>query len=203
MNLMAFFLLPLAGCTVFAGQVSAQQSVANQGSRADVLNRRTGKDWRFAWHNDRWWYWTADQRWVYFDGERWAKYDPQLPPSGALAAGYRKAPAFEKPPATAPRPPHSWPTARAENEAELPYSPYLEGRLNPADGLLPGVDRPRVLGGLESTATGGTGAGQLYSGANRPPAPKAKAGTGGGGFGGPQGSSLGAGSAAGGASTPR
>lgn len=194
--------------SVFAGVSSrtlAKPTAATHFAQSATQNRRAENRWRYVWHNDRWWHWTADERWLYFNGRRWVKYDPQLPPSGALAAGYRKAPAFTKPPAAAPRPPHSWPAAGAEIETEMLEAYYLEGRPMPSEGLPLGGESPAVLGGFGS-ALGGKALGPAYGGGERSVLPTPGGGigprTGGGGFGGPTGSSLGAGSAAGGASTP-
>ncbi|HUY88231.1 MAG TPA: hypothetical protein VMV10_05830 [Pirellulales bacterium] len=184
----------------------AKQATASRGAPSATHDHQTEGRWRYVWHNDRWWYWTTDERWLFFNGRRWIRYDPRSSSSGALAAGYRKAPAFEKPPAAAPRPPGSWPAAGAEIETELLESYYLEGRPMPAEGLPLGGESPAVLGGFGS-ALGGKALGPAYGGGERTVLPTPGGGiaprTGGGGFGGPTGSSLGAGSAAGGASTPR
>lgn len=205
MKAMAVFALFLS---IFAGGSSrtlAKQAAAPQATHSTTHDRSSEGRWRYVWHNDRWWYWTSDERWLSFNGRRWVKYDPQLPLSGALAAGYRKAPAFTRPPAAAPRPPHSWPAAGPEIETEMLEAYYLEGRPMPSEGLPLGGESPAVLGGFGS-ALGGKALGPAYGGGERSVLPTPGGGiaprTGGGGFGGPTGSSLGAGSAAGGASTP-
>lgn len=152
--------------------------------------------WRYVWHNDRWWYWTTGERWSYFDGRRWVEFGPRRPPSGSLAAGYRKAAAFESPPAVPPRPPRSWPAEAAAIEADLlnPFSPGGGAAGNAATLLAPAPSRAGGgLGGLETIGRG-IGGGRETGGGGA---------TGGGAFGGPTGRSLGAGSAAGGASSPQ
>lgn len=203
------FALMFAGLAAISTPASSQPAAARQVSQAAAAprNDRTETRWRYVWHNDRWWYWTAAERWQYFSGRRWVNYNPRSPLSAALAAGYRKAPAFEKPPAAAPRPPHSWPATTALNESKLLNFFYFERRPKNADGLPPGSPSPSVLGGFGAVLGDRSEAARAYKGggasvlptpgAMNPPSP------GGGGFGGPQGRSLGAGSAAGGASTPR
>jgi hypothetical protein len=149
-------------------------------------------------HDERWWYWTTGGSWSVFDGARWVKYDPRRPSSGALAAGYRKAPAFESPPAAAPQPPRNWSAEGVERETGLANSYYLQGGATTAGGLPLGGEPLPVLGGPSATLGGvRSSEGAATAAMNRPP------NTGGGAFGGPKGGSLGAGSAAGGASTPQ
>ncbi|HEX7450248.1 MAG TPA: hypothetical protein VF306_22000 [Pirellulales bacterium] len=168
---------------------------------------RTGRlenRWRYVWHNDRWWYWTRANRWAYFDGREWSSYDPRRPPTDALTFGYRKAPAFERPPAVPPHPPRTLDLAReprsaASSELGGPPPPVLGA---PAGAVLPEPDGRRAgVEALSSPPVGGasrdlgrTNLGRRFG---------SGAATGGGGFGGPTGRSLGAGSAAGGASTPQ
>jgi len=34
-----------------------------------------GDDWRYRWHEGRWWYWLPSERWVYWEDGRWVDYD--------------------------------------------------------------------------------------------------------------------------------
>lgn len=197
LSLGLFFAAPAVWPNGAAGRVTGAQSAPRAGQPE---NR-----WRYVWHNDRWWYWTAQNRWAYFNGGRWVNYDPRRPSTGALAAGYRRAPAFESPPAVPPRAPRSLPAEAAEADAglvdlfDLSRQPGTTGSF---EGLLPTPSRPGALSGSGALGAAGgeiggrparaTGTGRGGMGV-----------TGGGGFGGPTGSSLGAGSAAGGASTPQ
>src|SRR5487761_1394908 len=90
-------------------EVQAQSRRISAAARMAPRSESSENRWRYVWHNDRWWYWTSDERWSYFAGGRWRRYDPRRPPSDALAAGYRKAPALESPPAAAPQPPLNLP----------------------------------------------------------------------------------------------
>jgi hypothetical protein len=191
----------------WAAEALAQSPRTGIAHRAASRAASRENRWRYVWHNDRWWYWTADGRWDYFDGRRWKVFDPRRPPSDALALGYRRAPAFERPPGAAPRPPLAWSGEGLKAEAGL-IDLYDLGRQGDGGAVRFGGGALPAIGG---GGTGGTGLGEAGSGARgggvggtggmiggrgtRP--------TGGGGFGGPTGGSLGAGSAAGGASSPQ
>lgn len=193
-----FVLLAAANGQTPALAQSPRPSMANRAApRAAHRENR----WRYVWHNDRWWYWTTDERWSYFDGRRWVEFDARRPASGRLALGYRKAPAFESPPSVPPRPPRSWPGEAAGIEADLlnPFSPGGAAE-NTAPLLAPAPSR--VRGGVGGLETLGRGMAQTVPSSGGPKSGGAGA-TGGGGFGGPTGRSLGAGSAAGGASSPQ
>lgn len=200
--------MPLA-LTILVLSTASWPVAAAQSPRSNVTSRRAPllgqreNRWRYVWHNDRWWFWTADEHWNYFDGRRWVEYDPRRAPSGRFAAAYRKAPAFEAPPAVPPRPPGSWPIEAVGIEAELlsPLTPGKNGvagttdarpsfRLGPATSV--GGLRPSGEGATHGLPRVGGGTSNLRRGT-----------IGGGSFGGPTGSSFGAGSAAGGASSPQ
>ena len=34
----------------------------------------TQPDWRYCWHEGRWWYWMPENRWVIWSGTAWAPY---------------------------------------------------------------------------------------------------------------------------------
>lgn len=151
--------------------------------------------WRYAWHNDRWWYWTANGSWDYFDGRNWRSYDSRRPLSGSLARGYRKAPAFESPPAAPPLRPFVGDAQTDDIELDL-AEPFR------AETIAPSLPTPlrvgKSFGGFE---TPGRAIPKPLPGVGRGRA--GAAASGGGGFGGPTGRSLGAGGAAGGASLPQ
>lgn len=172
---------------------SASQATGGSMVQAASRSGQPANRWRYVWHNDRWWYWTPSEHWSYFDGRRWQSYDPRRPLSGALSAGYRKAPAFESPPAAPPQPPRTWSAEGVERETGLANSYYLEGGAASAGGMPLGGESLPVLGGPSPTPAVRSSIGTGTS----PPS------TGGGAFGGPKGSSLGAGSAVGGASSPQ
>ncbi|HVA49670.1 MAG TPA: hypothetical protein VNH11_25110 [Pirellulales bacterium] len=178
----------------------AQRPAATRVAQAAPRGGQPENRWRYQWHNDRWWYWSHERHWSYFNGRRWVRYDARRPPSGALAGGYRKAPAFDSPPAAPPEPPRTWSAAGdMERETGLTNSFYLEGA---GRGLPLGEPLP-VLGGPSPLGTGlGPHAGPSGLSEGMSPSMRGPSQTGGGSFGGPTGRSLGAGSAAGGASTP-
>lgn len=188
-------ILCLATAALMAGGTTQSATIPRQvqsGARGGQSENR----WRYVWHNDRWWYWMPSQHWSYFGGRRWQKYDPRQPLAGALTAGYRKAPAFESPPAAPPQPPRTWSAEGVERETGLANSYYL------GDGATAGPS----LGGEPLPALGGRsvtpGDSRASEGTGTAPTKSAPS-VGGGAFGGPKGGSLGAGSAAGGASSPR
>ncbi|HJT35712.1 MAG TPA: hypothetical protein VJ783_27030 [Pirellulales bacterium] len=196
-----FVVVAAASPQSVTGQRAAQNGLTHSVRRVGQPENRR----RYVWHNDRWWYWTRANRWAYFDGRKWNTYDPRRPPADGLALGYRRAPAFERPPTVPPRPPR----ASAIGSGELgPIELFELGggaleRLEPAAGTVLRVPErePSDIRVLPSPPVAGTsdrlGGTDLGSPAGR------SAATGGGGFGGPSGRSLGAGSAAGGASTPQ
>lgn len=207
-------ILGLLGGLLFAMAVywpnaATGQTAAPSGSaRAVPRGGQSENRWRYVWHNDRWWYWTAEDRWDYFDRRRWRRYDARRPPSDALALGYRRAPAFEKPPAAPPRPPMSLPSEGIERETGLVDLFDLGGAgqgagLRFGGGALPSVSGAAPgLGGVGRLGGTGGAVGGRVGGAGGMSGGRGTSSTGGGGFGGPTGSSLGAGSAAGGASSP-
>lgn len=172
-------------------------AVAAVSRRSHAANR-----WRYVWHNDRWWYWAAGERWSYFDGRRWNTYDPRR--TAAVASRYRKAAAFERPPAAPPRPPVSEP-------ADLGR---LDAKTDARTGVLPAPHSRDGLSAFPSNSLFGervpvSGDGLGDASRNRDRRGTSRAGgknggkEGGGAFGGPTGGSFGAGSAAGAASTPQ
>jgi len=48
----------------------------------------SGEDWRFRWHQNRWWYWLPSEQWVYWDGDHWEDFSapPQMPAVRAPAS---------------------------------------------------------------------------------------------------------------------
>jgi hypothetical protein len=34
-------------------------------------------EWRYRFHNGRWWFWTLDDHWSYYNGDIWVPYSPQ------------------------------------------------------------------------------------------------------------------------------
>lgn len=198
-----FFTLLMATAASAAGPIRAAEEAipAPRAGHAAPRARMREKHWRYVWHNDRWWYWTPAESWRYFDGQRWRQYDPRRVAARSSAA-YRKAPAFERPPAVAPRSP-----ARFRDEAVDWIAPFdVDGRASGDTGTSQGG----LLGSPPLSGAGGSGAGGIDSQPRRSglapglrtPA-RVPTGTGNGGFGGPKGGSLGGGSAAGGASTPQ
>lgn len=182
-----FIALLVSVSTLGLGGDSAAQATGGSMVKAAPRSGQSANRWRYVRHNDRWWYWTPSHHWSYFDGRRWQSYDSRRPLSGALAAGYRKAPAFESPPAAPPQPPRTWSAEGVERETGLANS-YLEG----------GQPLPS-FGRSTSVAPRGVSASEGMESAAAKSAPS----TGSGAFGGPKGGSLGAGSAAGGASSPQ
>ena len=169
--------------------------------RTASASRSAEKRWRYVWHNDRWWYWMPDESWSSYDGRRWARYDPRRPAPSAMSSAYRKAPAFERPPAIAPRPP-----ASMRGEAVDLIAPFdAHGRVSGGTGASQGAAAQSPLFESSGGAIGRFGSAPGRSSLSPEPRSSARlpARTGSGGFGGPKGGSLGGGSAAGGASTPQ
>lgn len=38
---------------------------------------RPDNQWRYQFHNGRWWFWTLDDQWSYFNGDIWVPYSPE------------------------------------------------------------------------------------------------------------------------------
>lgn len=203
-------LLALSMATVFGGLVRAadEAGAATRASQSAARHGSSDNRWRYVWHNDRWWYWTSGEQWSYFAGRRWVTYDPR-PSAGALS-GYRRSPAFERPPAVPPRPPTSLAGGGLEpaefvKPSELDSSAARENGMLGGGTTLGGRALPPI-GGANGEVSSGFGGEPTHSGVGRGMPGRSSAGadrTGGGGFGGPKGGSLGGGSAAGGASTPQ
>jgi hypothetical protein len=49
--------------------------VAGDANSAVAVNPG-GDQWRYRWHNGKWWYWTTENRWVYRNGNQWTNYEP-------------------------------------------------------------------------------------------------------------------------------
>lgn len=56
--------------------------------QAHIASNRTGAggrvpdDWRYRFHNGRWWYWMTNRQWSYWNGAEWAEYAAPAPLSG-------------------------------------------------------------------------------------------------------------------------
>lgn len=50
---------------------------------------RRADQWRFRYHNNRWWYYTPEKNWMYHDNNSWTRYDAKnyVPPR--YTSGYR------------------------------------------------------------------------------------------------------------------
>lgn len=179
-----------------AENVPAEAGGETSAVAAESRGSHAANRWRYVWHNDRWWYWTPSERWSYFDGRRWNTYDPRR--TAAVASRYRKAAAFERPPAVAPRSPASLP----DNLADLVAPFDGDGRALSGTGTSQGGRTPPALGDSAMDRFESDGRRNDLLPHPRSPA-RMPTRTGNGGFGGPKGGSLGGGSAAGGASTPQ
>jgi hypothetical protein len=57
-----------------------QQAVPNAGpairneKRAYDLQPEGVRNWRYNFHNNRWWYWTPENKWVFWNDGRWQDY---------------------------------------------------------------------------------------------------------------------------------
>jgi hypothetical protein len=63
-------------------------------AHANAVAGPTTDNWRYRWHEGRWWYWTPQNRWLWYsDDGRWIGYDANQPPPAAdqspAPAGYQ------------------------------------------------------------------------------------------------------------------
>jgi hypothetical protein len=44
-------------------------------------------NWRYRWHEGRWWYWMPSERWMVHNGDRWVDYNDRGSTNGDLRLG--------------------------------------------------------------------------------------------------------------------
>jgi hypothetical protein len=68
--------------------IRAEEGNANAAARA---NARANDQWRFKYHNNRWWYYTPQSQWMYYSNNNWQSYDPNtyVVPGSRYTTGYR------------------------------------------------------------------------------------------------------------------
>ena len=56
-------------------RVAAQRQAAGEQSGSKAASAAAVRDnqWRFKYHQGRWWYWMPDERWVYWSNNRWVR----------------------------------------------------------------------------------------------------------------------------------
>jgi len=60
----------ISALLVAAGLAAAPEAKAQVAARAGV-NVQTNDDWRYKWHNDRWWYYTPQNQWMVYHNNGW------------------------------------------------------------------------------------------------------------------------------------
>jgi hypothetical protein len=65
---------------------------------ADSTKAKAGTsttDWRYVWHEGRWWYWMPSNRWMVWTDSRWAPFATQSQTRTAFYGSYDSAPEAE------------------------------------------------------------------------------------------------------------
>jgi hypothetical protein len=120
-------------------------------------------DWRYRWHEGRWWYWTPENRWMWFsDDGHWVAFDADHRPPAVDNRGD----AVMQPQAASPGPGYPYPAPGYYN----PYPGYYYRGYYPgvAVGVWPygnvGVGVGRRIGVDVWGPHGGVRVGRLYYG---------------------------------------
>jgi hypothetical protein len=88
-----------------AGAPGVGQRIENREQRRDVIRAdvngnpnaavraeaRAADQWRFRYHNNRWWYYTPGNQWMYYSNNAWQSYGPNVyvAPVPRYTTGYR------------------------------------------------------------------------------------------------------------------